>query len=718
MLSIELENALLKSDRLIGQGQFDSAIIYLDHLKEYYPDPLEKILIEIDIAWCLESKENFEESQEEFLRLLESTLLLSDTKYSKDTIQKTVIKIYHGLTTVDARLENIESAFLWAQKSLVESIVIKDNFLISASNYYLALVHFYISQYDKIFILLDKSIGFIRESADRKLLGKTLILYGIAYEMTGDLDTSLKFFTEVRKLYEDLGDFRNLSTCLNNMSVVYRYKGEYQISLRLLKKVEIMTEDQGRWHLSYHVLDNITEILLLTGEIAEARITAQKLVQLARNNHLQSLIGKALGILAQIEQHTNLDVARDLFEEAIILLQTTEVEMDLLDCVNRYLKFLIKVEDYENALFILNKYEKIIEDKQLNVYRSDFLLAKGLIESNQNLNLGLANEYYQKSLKNANSAQLLSIKIKSYIYLAENTLEKYQIKPSNSFLKIARGYISEAYDLALTRSLYPDIASINLLRSLLFQLTGDFNQALKIMDETLALTRNKGLKLQEAQANALKNKLKEISLVNSYLSTSKMSQDQITSEFDSTRALISTIRIFYHEDLSHLMPHKNQLAVVFYSLTELGPVSKYEDFSPMARSEYNMSDAMIDEILLVMGSTYSIAVGQGNNYQEGLFGPLPVPRMLETYALVYSKDLSNEEEKNEFQNKENNLKQFGFLCFVYPKEFDILFFDRDLLSKEFSQLIDVITSSQNKMNDLAWKSDLLKSVDIHFISNK
>ena len=410
MLSVEIENAFLKGDRLIGIGQFDSAIIYLNDLKKYYNDPLEHILIEIEIAWCLENKETFEESQEEFLRLLESVLLISDTKYSKTDIQKLIILIYHGLATVDARLENIESAFLWAQKALVESIVLKDEFLIASSNYYLSFVHFYISQLDKIFDLLDKSIQVIRDSLDKKLLGKILMLYGNAYQMTGDLDTSLKFFTEVQELYEELSDFRNLSTCLNNMSIVYRHKGEYQISLRLLKKVEIMTEDQGRWHLSYHVIDNITEILLVTGEIAEARLVAQKLVQLARNHHLQSLIGKSLGILAQIEQHTNLDVARDLFEEAIILLQSTEVERDLIDCVNRYLKFLIKVEDYDNALFLLNKYEKIIEDKQLNLFRSDFLLARGLIESNQNLNLGLAKDHYQKSLENATSAQLFSIR--------------------------------------------------------------------------------------------------------------------------------------------------------------------------------------------------------------------------------------------------------------------------------------------------------------------
>lgn len=718
MLSIELDNALMKADRLIWAGQFDSAIIFYNRLRDFVKDSLEKLLIEIEIAWCLETKGNYEESQEEFLRILESTILLNESKYSHKEVQKAIISTYHGLAWVDTRLENIESAFIWAQKALVESIVLKDEYLISTSNFYLAHVHYYIGQSDKIFELLDKSIDFVRKSADQKLLGKVLILYGLSYQMTSDLEKSLNFLNEALTIYEDMGDLKNISICLNNISIVYRLKGEYQISLRLLKKVEVIAEDQANWLLNYHVVDNITEILLLTGEMNKARESAQKLVQLARNNHFQTLIGKALGILAQIEQHTNLQVARDLFEEAIILLQTSELEAYLIECVNRYLKFLIKVEDYDIALELLDKYEKIIEDKQLNVYKSDFFINRGLIESNQNLNLGLAKNYYQKSLANATTSQLFSLKIKSYIYLAENTLESYQIRPHAELMQIAKTYVTEGFDLALTKNLYPDIASINLIRALIAQLTDEMATALKIIDETLALTRNKGLKLQEAQANALKNKLLELKKNNNLQDKSAATSRQLLSEFDSTRAVISTIRIFYHEDFSHIMPSENQLAVVYYCLTEMGPVSKIEDLSDIGISEYNLNKPSIDEILLLMGSSYSIAVGQGNNYQEGLFGPLPVPRLLTTYSLVYSKDLSSQDSVSAKKSKEMIPKEFGFLCLLYPKEFDTLFFDRELLTQEFSFFLEKIIQKPNEINLSKWKTELLKSVQAHYRSLK
>ena len=712
-LTAELEHAISKGDRLLGIGEYDSAIIYFNHLKNYFKDPLEINIIDIEIAWCYEGKGQYQEAQEEFLGLLENLILLTDTKYDHTDVQKTIVSTYHGLTRVDTRLENIESAFIWAQKAVVESIVIKDPILIASSNYYLALVHYFTGQFDSIFELLDKSIDVIKDSSDQNMLGKMLMLYAIAYQMTGDLDASIKFFDQALKIFENLFDFGNMSTCLNNMAVVYRFKGEYQISLRLLKKVEVIAEDQGRWLVAYHVVDNITEILLLTGEISAARQSAQKLVQMARENHYQNLIGKALGIQAQIEQHTNLQVAKDMFEEAIILLQSTEIEVDLIECVNRYLKFLIKIEDYDNALQFLNKYDKIIEEKQYYLYKSDFLLNRGLIESNKNLNLGLAYEYYKKSLDNANISQMFSSKIKSYIYLAENELERYQIRPNQQYLIQANDNINKGYNLALTKNLFPDIASINLLRSLLAQLNGEISAALEIITQTLALTRNKGLKLQEAQAKAIQTKLKEL-MFNKQINIKD--KNQILPEFDSTRAVISTIRIFYHEDFSHIMPSESQLSIVVFSLTDSGPISKTEDFSRIAKINYDLSQHSIEEIILLMGSSFSIAVGQGNNYQEGLFGPLPVPRIQNEYALVYSKNIQSNEKSVE-KNQVSTHQQFTFLCLIYPKEFDVLFFDRDLLKDEFSFFIDQLCKSTETINLSKWKNQLFRAVQTQYMSH-
>ena len=166
------------------------------------------------------------------------------------------------------------------------------------------------------------------------------------------------------------------------------------------------------------------------------------------------------------------------------------------------------------------------------------------------------------------------------------------------------------------------------------------------------------------------------------------------------------------------MPSENQLAVVLYFLTELGPQSKVEDLSKIAVSEYNLSESSIDEILLLMGSSFSITVGQGNNYQEGLFGPLPVPRIQNNYALVYSKKFSTDDSVSDENGQQGAHQKFVFLCFLYPKEFDILFFNRELLKQEFLYLVEGLIIDSKPLDLSKWKNNLLKTVQSNYLSHK
>ena len=118
-----------------------------------------------------------------------------------------------------------------------------------------------------------------------------------------------------------------------------------------------------------------------------------------------------------------------------------------------------------------------------------------------------------------------------------------------------------------------------------------------------------------------------------------------------------------------------------------------------------------------MGSSFSIAVGQGNNFHEGLFGPLPVPRIQNDYALVYSKNIQSNEKSSEKDQVNSNHQQFVFLCLIYPKEFDVLFFDRDLLKDEFSFFIDQLCKSTETINLSKWKNLLLRAVQTQYMSH-
>ena len=726
MSNSDFENTLEKGRKLHGIGHYDQAIEFYNSLISHYDNPIYSILIELEICWCMEAKGLFVETQNKLLNLLESIILIQDNSKSI-LVFKTLIKIYQALAFIDTRLENIDSSFLWAQKALVESHNIKDPYLIATSKYYSALAHFHNGNFERVFELLNDAIVVIKEqSNETRMYAKILNFFGLVYQMSSELDLSLKYYNETLLIYENLHDIGNIPTTLNNMSIVYRLKGEFNISLRLLKKAEILSEEQGRWLLVWHVLDNITEIQLQTGEIFEAKNSAQKLVSIARDHHLQNLIGRSLGLLAQIEQHNNYIVAKDLFEEALELLLSSEIELDLIDLISRYTKFLIKIEDFDLATKLLNKYESIVIRNSINLYKADFLLIRGLIERNNELNLGLAKKYYQQALEIADESQLYLLKVKSYIHLAENALEAYQINHNKTNVDIAEEYIEKAHKLANDKNQYPDITSVNLLRSLILQINGNIQEASIVIEETVELAKIKGLRLQEAQAIAIKRKIDEqlFTIKNQKKSVFAESLSEIEKEskannynaFDPGIALLSTIRIFYHNDFSHLMPTENQISVVVYFLAETGPTPKIEDFSTQLLKEENYSQNILDEILLLMGSSYSFAIGQGHHYQTGLFGPLPVPRLYGKNALVYS-SITDDVESNMLADIRFEGKRFGFACLIYPKEFDTLFFDREKIQKEFESLL-VNINTFNHQELIKWKKNLLNIVQAQFIPQK
>lgn len=726
MLDPVLESILEQGMELQGLAQHDLALVhYSKHINYYKDNFLFYLYIDIEYAWCLEAKGDFEESNEKFLQLLENAIVISDD--SDDIlIKRAIINIYHGLSLIENRLENIESSFLWSQKSLVESLGINDKVLIAKSNYYLALSHYYSGKLDRVFQLLQESLPHLQDIKHRRIYGKVLNLLAVAYQLTGSLDLSLDFFNQALRIYEDLHDITQIPLVLNNMSVNYKLKGEYTISLRLLKKVEWMEID---WLLLYHVLDNIAEIQLFTGELSEARKTAQNLVHLARDHHLQNLIGKAIGLLAYIEQYNDLLTARAFFEEAIELLSTSEIEMDLYVVVNRYTRFLIRIKDYELVEKLLNKYEKVLDEKSITIHNADIKLTRGLYEREKNINLGLAKQYYLEGLRLANEKQLNLSKVKAYIYLAENALESFQIKGDLSYISEASEYISNGYELANASNQYPDISSINLVRALLAQFKGNIDESIKIIDETLELVNEKGLRLQEAQARALKIKFNEQKSL-MYRTPAKLKTDSLEllndkenlyssldkfSGFDSTSALLNTIRIFFHDDFSKFMPAEPEVSIVVFVLSTMGPIPKVEDLSDYLTKFESQSKNSIEEILMLMGTSFSLAVGQGNYYQTGLFGPLPVPRLPGKNAIIFSSKIKDiDQDLKGDQRYEDNLN-FGYACLIYPKEFDTIFFEREKLELEFEYLLNNIQVMKNKEKLKEWKSNLLKVVQSQFV---
>ena len=150
----------------------------------------------------------------------------------------------------------------------------------------------------------------------------------------------------------------------------------------------------------------------------------------------------------------------------------------------------------------------------------------------------------------------------------------------------------------------------------------------------------------------------------------------------------------------------------------MGPIAKVEDVSDYLRIQEAQSKIAIDEILMLMGTSFSLAVGQGNHYQTGLFGPLPVPRLTGKNAIGFSSKAKDFDSYLKGDRRFEANTNFGYACLIYPTEYDTVFFDRENLEIEIQHLIDNIefnAKEKEKRKVKEWKINLLNVIAQQFI---
>ncbi|MHA2495032.1 MAG: response regulator [Candidatus Hodarchaeales archaeon] len=150
-----------------------------------------------------------------------------------------------------------------------------------------------------------------------------------------------------------------------------------------------------------------------------------------------------------------------------------------------------------------------------------------------------------------------------------------------------------------------------------------------------------------------------------------------------------------HPDQMQLEP--STIWFVGYKLAKSGPevVSAQEGGIPV-KDELDMMGWH-----LKAGLVFLTALGQGDEYHQGLFGPFPVPASKEHSALVYAKILADKDADDPRMPG----RSYTVLGLFYPRVFESLIPTRDFLE-------DMVTNFLDGINDLSEldekKLDMLK----------
>jgi hypothetical protein len=109
-----------------------------------------------------------------------------------------------------------------------------------------------------------------------------------------------------------------------------------------------------------------------------------------------------------------------------------------------------------------------------------------------------------------------------------------------------------------------------------------------------------------------------------------------------------------------------------------------------AVEQIDLSDDSQYRLLTQISILYSVALGQGQGYHEGLFGPLPYGADLRSIIFTCSM-------QDPTANRQKYKKQAYILfCLVFPPKMVPFFYDREKLNRIF----EVHTKSINKVSDI------------------
>ncbi|MHA2232030.1 MAG: PAS domain S-box protein [Candidatus Hodarchaeales archaeon] len=123
--------------------------------------------------------------------------------------------------------------------------------------------------------------------------------------------------------------------------------------------------------------------------------------------------------------------------------------------------------------------------------------------------------------------------------------------------------------------------------------------------------------------------------------------------------------------------------VSLFKMTSRGPEAIITEHLPFAKDE--------DELLLQMAIYYTTALGQGNIVNQGLFGPLPVPKTPGLVSLVYSFIVSDPT----YEDPRAEGKTYAFVVLSIPESLIQLFTNRVAIQKIFEKELEKISVIQD-----------------------
>ncbi|MFW9929783.1 MAG: hypothetical protein ACFFD1_10360, partial [Candidatus Thorarchaeota archaeon] len=225
--------------------------------------------------------------------------------------------------------------------------------------------------------------------------------------------------------------------------------------------------------------------------------------------------------------------------------------------------------------------------------------------------------------------------------------------------------------------LYPNIVKTLIIRGSLHGAKLEFKEALRVLTTALNISKEKNFSYLERKARELFSRLKQREAL-------IRPSEQKDYRDIGIQEVLTYIRLMTGRapNLPTNLANLDTFYLLSVLITPEGQKILFYDNIPenILQGEKKFDPSFI-------GIYFSSILG-GNTYNEGLFGPLPVPQLINFQALVFTRNFSNK----------NNENQFLSIIIIYEKSFDPLFYNRLEIERYIQNFVEKISNISEEIN--------------------
>ncbi|MHA1521634.1 MAG: tetratricopeptide repeat protein [Promethearchaeota archaeon] len=589
--------------------------------------------------------------------------------------QEVVADAYVGLARITGDEGSLDQSVDLCQKAIAIyqnlALVEKEALVVNV----LAATYYYQGNIDQAISWFKKCLQLIPNS-NSVLYPNVLNNLGMSHRLRGEIEKSGEYFHKAIENAENLHFDYVLSTYYNNLAETLCLMGDYQNSLQYFKLgMEIAEKNQDLKNIAL-VNTSYANYLIQTGQLELAYSSIMKAIQIY--DKINDPLGEILSLIAianywMVKGH--LKKAQKHLEKAWAIVQESGVTESAIDVLVLLAEIHEGIGETDVAYDYLKTANQITYDRNSDLGRVQVLVQRGLITVNQN-QFHEAELILNEAIWIAEQINHHELQYKSQVLLARNYLGQYAKEFRDKDFQHTMKLIQQAKELAKAQKLIPRYINALIIQGMLYSSSDDDEMAKMSLSEAKSLASERGMILQARNAQ------ERLSLVTGSGKSSEIKKPFKQIVLALIMDEISRTTTSYLESSFSEIDLEETFMTVFTIDDQVGT-------RILETENIDIDDPFWYKQIHQIASLYSISLGQGEAYHEGLFGPLPFGET-DLRSIIFTRNIA--ESNSSDINSSEPSRKYVLFCLVFPREMMPLFYDRKRVEIFFTEVTDKITT--------------------------